>query len=84
MTDNARKVFDLLKSAYPTEMTGAEIAAGAGVSIQAVTGTVNGLVKKGLAVRSEYPAEEEGKKPVKKIVLTDAGVDFDPDAETEE
>jgi DNA-binding MarR family transcriptional regulator len=80
MTDNSRKVLATLKDLYPNEAIAADVAAQAGVSIQAVTGSVNGLVKKGLAVRNEYTTEE-GKKPIKKIVLTAEGYDFDPDAE---
>lgn len=83
MTDNSRKVLATLKDLYPEEATAAEVAAAAGVSIQAVTGSVNGLVKKGLAVRNEYEPAEDGKKPVKKIALTAEGYDFDPDAEDE-
>lgn len=85
MTENSRKIFDFLKANYGEELTGNDIKDALGVSISAVTGTVNGLVKKGYAVRNEVTITGADKKPaiVKYITLTEAGLDFDPDAEVE-
>lgn len=82
MTDNSRKIFEHLKSNYGEKMTGNDIKDALGVSISAVTGTVNGLVKKGYAVREQVTIDGADNKPVivKYISLTETGLDFDPDA----
>lgn len=81
-----RKVFQFLKENYGEKLTNADIATSLGVTGPTVVGSVNGLVKKGLAYREEVtlpPAEEGGKEiKVKYISLTDEGMNFDPDAET--
>lgn len=85
MTEGSRKVFEYLK------------AAGAGVAFTtkqvqealgfekagSVTGSVTGLCKKGYAERfTETVEDENGKKTeVKKFALTEAGANFNPDAE---
>ena len=85
MTEGSRKVFEYLK------------AAGAGVAFTtkqvyealgfekagSVTGSVTGLCKKGYAERfTETVEDENGKKAEgKKFALTEAGANFDPDAE---
>lgn len=82
MTENSRKVFDFLKE-NGKEFTAQDISAALGVSVAAVTGSVNGLVKKGRAIRrEETKTDAEGKaKVIKYISLTDEGKAFDPDAE---
>ena len=82
MTENSRKVFDFLKE-NDKEFTAQDISAALGISVAAVTGSVNGLVKKGRAVRREETSTgADGKaKIVKYISLTDEGKAFDPDAE---
>ena len=83
-----RKVFNFLKENYGEKMTSADIATSLGLSSPTVTGSVNGLVRKGYAVREEVviPAEEEGGKDVKVkyISLTDEGMNFDPDLDEKE
>lgn len=85
MTEGSRKVFEYLK------------AAGAGVAFTtkqvqealgfekagSVTGSITGLCKKNYAERfTETVEDENGKKTeVKKFALTEAGANFDPDAE---
>lgn len=85
MTEGSRKVFEFLKENYGEQLTNADIATALEVGPRVVVGSVNGLVKKGYAVRTEatIPAAEEGKKDVtvKYISLTPAGMEFDPDAE---
>lgn len=84
MSDNGKKVFGYLKENFGSQMTAHDIADALGVTVPVVTGSVNSLVKKGFAMREEVEGEaEEGKKApvVKYISLTDAGLDFDPEAE---
>lgn len=85
MTENSRKIFYFLKE-NDKEFTAQQISAAVGVSVNAVTGSVNALVKKGRAIRrEETTVGEDGKgKIVKYISLTNDGKAFDPDAETEE
>jgi DNA-binding MarR family transcriptional regulator len=84
MTENSRKVFDFLKE-NGKEFTAQDISAALGISVAAVTGSVNGLVKKGRAIRrEETTTTSDGKnKIVKYISLTDEGRAFDPDAVVE-
>ena len=83
MTDNSRKVFEFLKENHGVKVTAQEIAKELDVTINAVTGSVNGLVCKDLAVRTEEAVTgEDGKvSTVKYIALTDAGMAYDPDAQ---
>lgn len=85
MTENSRKVFDFLKEHNGVKVTAQEIAKELDVTINAVTGSVNGLVKKNYAVREEVSSQSAEGKPVitKYISLTDAGMAYDPDAEVE-
>lgn len=82
MTENSRKIFDFLKE-NDKEFTAQAIAAALGVSVNAVTGSVNALVKKGRAIRrEETTTDADGKaKVIKYISLTAEGKAFDPDAE---
>lgn len=85
MTERSRKIFQFLKENHGEKLTNADIATSLGLTGPTVVGSINGLVKKGYAVREEVviPAQEEGGKDVKVkyISLTDAGMGFDPDAE---
>ena len=85
MTENSRKVFDFLKE-NDKEFTAQEISAALGISVAAVTGSVNGMVKNGRAIRREETSTaEDGKgKIVKYISLTAEGKAFDPDAVVED
>ena len=85
MTDNSRKVFEALKAHFGDKITHQQLVAELGVSSAAVSGSVNGLVKKGYAVRNEETEMgEDGKATtVKYITLTDEGYAFDPDAPVE-
>lgn len=82
MTDNSKKVFDFLKEHNGVRVTAQDIAKELGISINAVTGSVNGLCRKELAVREEVSGQTaEGKPTVTKYIsLTDAGMAFDPAA----
>lgn len=85
MTDNSRKVFQYLKENYGAKVTNSDIATALGVTSPTVVGSVNGLVRKGYAERTEAEIMGAEDKPVKVkyISLTAAGFDFDPDAEVE-
>lgn len=81
MTENSRKVFEYLKANSDKDLTAQFVAQEVGVSIQAVTGSVNGLVKKGLARRDVEVEVIDGKeKEIKYIKLEPAAFEFDPDA----
>lgn len=83
MTDNAKKVFGfLLENAKGNDLTARDVADECGVSIQAVTGTFNGLVKKGYAYREEVEVENDKKKMVtiKYLRLNEEAYSYDPDA----
>lgn len=85
MTDNSKRVLAFLKENYGTRMTGHEIADELDVKINVVTGSVNGLCKKGYAVRTEETVKgPDGKDVVMKYIsLTEAGMAYDPIAEEE-
>ena len=94
MVENSKKILSVLKGSYSEgkEWLTAELAAAANVSAPTVTGSVTGMCKKGLAERIEGTTEvktiKDGvevvtEKAVKFIKLTEAGYNFDPDAEVE-
>ena len=93
MTQNSELVLNLLKKNYGKEMSKQEIADALGISIPAVTGSINGLTKKGHVVVSREetielePATETRKaktKVVKYHTLTESGLAYDPVAEAAE
>lgn len=85
MTENSRKVFDYLRAHYGEKVTAQDIAAALGVSLSAVTGSVNGLAStkkhSAYAIRTEaeIPAEDGKTAKVKYVSLTEEGMAFDPD-----
>lgn len=83
MNDNSRKVLGFLKENYGAKVTNADIATALGVTGPVVVGSVNGLAKKELAIRTpEQVVGADGKTvTLKYISLTPAGYSFDPDAE---
>ena len=91
MTVNSELVLNYLKKNYGVEFTKNEIAEALSISVPAVTGSVNGLVKKGYAVErveevEVEPATETRKakiKNVRHVQLTEAGLAYDPVAEEE-
>ena len=84
MTENSRKVFDYLRAHYGEKVT-QDVAAALGVSLSAVTGSVNGLAstKKhpayAIRTEAEIPAEDGKTAKVKYVSLTEEGMAFDPD-----
>lgn len=91
ITPNSELVLNFLKKNFGQEFTKQEIAETLGISVPAVTGSINGLVKKGYVTeRMEEvevePATETRKAKVKAIrheTLTEAGLAYDPVAEEE-
>ena len=95
MTVNSEQVLNFLKSHYGTEFTKQEIADALGISVPAVTGSINGLIRKGKTNDVEYvttrteevevePATETKKAKMKTVshhTLTEAGLAYDPVAE---
>ena len=90
-TVNSEMVLNFLKKNYGKEFTKQEIAEALGISIPAVTGSINGLVKKEYVVERKEekeiePATETRKAKMKTIryeTLTEAGLSYDPVAEEE-
>ena len=91
ITPNSELVLNFLKKNFGKEYTKNEIAETLGISVPAVTGSINGLVKKGYVTeRMEEvevePATETRKAKMKTIrheTLTEAGLTYDPVAEEE-
>lgn len=91
ITQNSELVLNYLKKNFGQEFTKQEIAETLGISVPAVTGSINGLVKKGYVVerleeKVVEDATETRKAKVKTIrheTLTEAGLAYDPVAEEE-
>lgn len=92
MTVNSERVLNYLKTNYGKEFSKQQIAEALGISIPAVTGTINALSKpeKGYVIvtREEKevtsPATETRKEQFRMIkyhTLTEAGLAYDPVAE---
>lgn len=92
MTVNSELVLNYLKKNYGKEFTKQEIVNELGISLPAVTGTINSLVKKGYVTErveeiEVEPATETRKAKMKVIrheTLTEAGLAYDPVAEEAE
>ena len=95
MTTNSELVLNFLKKNYGNgkDYSKADIANALGITIPAVTGSMNALVKKGYAsntreeVVEDVPATETRKAKthvVKYHALTEAGLTYDPVAEEAE
>lgn len=84
---NSMLVLKFLKDNYGKEFCKQDIAAKLGISLPAVTGTINALTKKGYVVETrkelivDAPATETRKEKsheVKYHALTEAGLTYDP------
>lgn len=88
MSENSRKVLDFLKEAgVGVKFTSKQIKEALGIEkIQSVSGSIVSFCKKGFVEKSvETVADAEGKeKEVKFYSLTDTGMNFNPDAVTED
>ena len=92
MTINGQTILSYMKKHYGEEMTKQNIADALGLSLSAVIGTMNSLVKKGYAITTREEvfeiehATETRKAKTKNIkyhTLTEAGLAYDPVAEEE-
>ena len=91
-TVNSEMVLNFLKSNYGHEFTKDDIVKALNISLPAVTGTINALVRKGYVVErkeevEEEPATETRKAKIKVIryeTLTEAGLAYDPAVEEAE
>jgi len=81
LKEKTREAFDFIK-AHGGRVTTNELAEGLGIAVNSVTGRVNSLVKNELAYREKVEVEGS-EKPVTYVQLTDAGLAYDPDADTD-
>lgn len=81
ISENGQKIMAYLKDVEGQNVTSADAAEALDIDKRKFTGAFNALVKKGLAVRNA--AKVEGDVTVKYLVLTDAGLAFDPTADAE-
>lgn len=83
MKENSRKVFEYLKSVQGQDVTAADVAAALGLEKRSVDGIFTSAIqRKGLGIRTpaEMELEDGSHKPIKLLSLTEAGMNFDPDA----
>lgn len=75
LSDKAVRVLAFVKANGDADLTAADIAEALGEASIAINGVVNGLVKKGLAVREEVEVElpDNTTKTIKFVRLTDEG-----------
>ena len=84
LKENSRKVYDYVKANDGKNMTAADIATATGLEVRSVNGIItSAFQKKGLMERipAEVEKDDGTHKSIKLVVLTDAGREFDPDAE---
>lgn len=79
LSENARTVLGYLQENVGADVTYVQIAEATGLAPRTVNGIItSALVKRGLAERKTVEGQEK-----KFIVLTEAGVDYDPTTEDE-
>ena len=86
MKENSKKVLNYLKEINGENVTAADVSVALGLEKRQVDGIFTSAIqRKGLGVRvpAEIELDDGSHKAVKFLKLTDAGMDFDPDA-TEE
>lgn len=85
MKENTRKIFDYVKEHDGEDFTAKDIAAALDLSPKSVNGSITSFTKKKLMTRVEAEIENADgtHDKVKLIQMTDAGREFDPDAEEE-
>ena len=83
MKDNSKKVFNYLKENNGVNLTSGDVAEALGLEKRQVDGIFTSAIqRKGLGVRNpaEIELDDGTHKQVKFLVLTPAGLAFDPDA----
>lgn len=86
MKENSKKVLNYLKEINGDNVTAADVAETLGLEKRQVDGIFTSAIqRKGLGVRTpaEIELEDGSHKQVKFLSLTEAGMAFDPDADTE-
>ena len=84
MTEGSRKVFEFMKENAGVGMSRKEIAEALDVKTNVVSGSVNALVKKGLADQTVETRTVDGKEvDVTLVTINAEGLAFDPDAKPE-
>ena len=83
MTENSKKIFEVLKKNYGKEFSKHELVERLDIPMSAVSGSINGLLMKNYAVeRVEIaPSRFKGDKiaEIRYVQLTEEGYKFDPD-----
>lgn len=86
MKPNSAAVLNYLKSVHGENVTSADVAAALGLEKRQVDGIFTSAIQKkgyGIRVPAEVELEDGTHKGVKFLVLTDAGMALDPDADAE-
>ena len=85
MKENSRKVLTYLQQHVDEDLIAAEVAKALGLEKRSVDGIFTAFQKKELGKRVETERENEDgtHTKVKLLKLTDAGLEFDPDAQAE-
>jgi len=86
MKENSKRVLEYLKRVHGQNVTAADVAEALHIEKKSVEGSFTSAIqRKGLGVRvpAEIELEDGSHKQVKFLTLTDAGLNFDPDASEE-
>ena len=86
MSENSRKVFEYLKKINGTDVTSADVAEALGLNKRQIDGIFTSAIQRkgfGIRVPAEIELEDGTHKAVKFLQLTPAGMELDPDADTE-
>ena len=86
MKENSKRVLEYLKRVHGQNVTAADVAEALHIEKKSVEGSFTSAIqRKGLGVRvpAEIELEDKSHKQVKFLVLTDAGLAYDPDADNE-
>lgn len=92
-SENSERILNYMKANYGKEMTKQQIADALGISLHAVIGSINALIKKGYAVTTREEKDviseatetrKEQFRMVKYHTLTEAGLGYDPVVEEAE
>ena len=84
MKENSKKVLEYLKTINGQNVTAQDVADALGLEKRSVDGIFTSAIqRKGLGIRTpaEIELDDGSHKAVKFLSLTDAGMNFDPDAE---
>ncbi len=86
MKENSKNVLNYLKGLNGANVTSGDVAEALGLEKRQVDGIFTSAIQRkslGIRVPAEVELEDGTHKSVKFLQLTDAGMNFDPDAEEE-